>query len=101
MDEFGADVMLVDFNAYEATATTTHFLRASVHTQPNGYLCPDRSMAAGTPGLFSAGDVNGAPFCVATAISEGTIAGFSAYEYACVRRTGEKPNLFPFYPYEI
>jgi thioredoxin reductase len=100
-DEFNADVMLVDFNAYEATATTTHFLHASVRKQPNGYVDPDRSMATETPGLFSAGDVNGAPFCVATAISEGTIAGFSAYEYACVQRTGEKPNLFPFYPYEI
>ncbi|MEO8304969.1 MAG: NAD(P)/FAD-dependent oxidoreductase [Betaproteobacteria bacterium] len=100
-DEFDADIMLVDFNAYEATATTIGFLHADVRKQPNGYVHPDRSMATGTPGLFSAGDVNGAPFCVATAISEGTIAGFSAYAYACFQRTGEMPNLFPFYPYEI
>ena len=100
-DELGADVLLVDFNAYEATATTTHFLHAQVRKQPNGYVDPDRSMATETPGLFCAGDVTGAPFGVAKAISEGTIAGFSAYAYACVRRTGEKPNLFPFYPYEI
>jgi thioredoxin reductase len=100
-DEFSTDAMLVDFNAYEATATTTHFLQTPVRTQPSGYIDPDRSMAAGTPGLFSAGDVNGTPFGVASAMSDGIIAGFSAYEYVCVKRTGKKPNLFPFYPYEM
>ncbi|MCG6870424.1 MAG: NAD(P)/FAD-dependent oxidoreductase [Gammaproteobacteria bacterium] len=100
-DEFSVDVMIVDFNAYEATATSTRFLDASVRKQPNAFLDPDRRMATGTPGLFSAGDVNGVPFCVAKAMSDGVVAGYSAYEYVCMQRTGEKPNLFPYYPYEI
>ena len=93
--------MILDFNAYEATATSTRFLDASVRKQPNEFLDPDRRMATGTPGLFSAGDVNGVPFCVAKAMSDGVVAGYSAYEYVCLHRTGEKPNLFPYYPYEI
>jgi thioredoxin reductase len=93
--------MIVDFNAYEATATSTRFLDASVRKQPNAFLDPDRRMATGMPGLFSAGDVNGVPFCVAKAMSDGVVAGYSAYEYVCMQRTGEKPNLFPYYPYEI
>ena len=101
LDEFPADVLLLDFNSYEATATSTRFLDESISRLPNAFLAPDRGMATQTPGLFSAGDVNGGPFCVAKAISEGTIAGFSAYEYVCVRRTGRQPNLFPYYPYEI
>jgi thioredoxin reductase (NADPH) len=100
-DELSVDVMIVDFNAYEATATTTRFLDAGVRRQPNAFLDPDRRMATGTPGLFSAGDVNGVPFCVAKAMSDGVVAGYSAYEYVCMRRTGKKPNLFPYYPYEI
>ena len=101
IDEFMVDVMIVDFNAYEATATTTRFLDTSVRKQPNAFLDPNRNMATGTPGLYSAGDVNGVPFCVTKAMSDGVIAGYSAYEYVCIRRTGVKPNLFPYYPYEI
>ncbi len=97
-----ADVMLVDFNAYEATATSTHFLPDSVPRQAGAFLDPQRStMAVGVAGLFSAGDVNGAPFCVAKAMSDGTVAGYSAYDYVCRARTGTAPNLFPYYPYEI
>ncbi len=101
IDEFAVDVMIVDFNAYEATATTTGFLDAGVRRQANAFLDPDRRMATGTPGLFSAGDVNGEPFCVAKAMSDGVVAGYSAYEYVCQQRTGNKPNLFPYYPYGI
>lgn len=101
VDELAADVLLLDFNSYEATATSTRFLAESIRKLPDAFLDPDRSMSTDTPGLFSAGDVNGGPFCVAKALSEGTIAGFSAYEYVCIRHTGARPNLFPFFPYEI
>jgi thioredoxin reductase len=99
-DVFEADAVLVDFNAYEATATTVHILETEVARGAGGFLYPDRAMATDTPGLFSAGDVNGGPFSVAKALSEGTIAGFSAHAYVLRRRTGEVPNFFPFYAYE-
>ncbi len=98
---FAADVLIVDFNAYEARATSVGFLEVGARRQANGFLDPDRAMATGTPGLFSAGDVNGVPFCVAKAMSDGIVAGYSAYEYVCLRRTGERPNLFPYYPYRV
>lgn len=100
-ESLSADVLLLDFNSYETTATSTQFLDSSIPRLPNAFLDPDRHMATGMRGVFSAGDVNGGPFCVAKAISEGIIAGFSAYDYVCTRRTGVRPNLFPFYPYEI
>ena len=96
-----ADVLILDFNSYEATATSTQFLDESIPRLPNAFLAPDRHMETGVPGVFSAGDVSGGPFCVAKAISEGITAGFSAYDYVCKRCTGVRPNLFPFYPYEI
>lgn len=101
VDQLAADALLLDFNSYQATATSTQFLDERIPRLPSAFLGPDRNMAVEMPGLFSAGDVNGGPFCVAKAISEGTIAGFSAYDYVCTRRTGAHPNLFPFYPYEI
>jgi thioredoxin reductase len=97
--EFHADVLLVDFNSYQATATSTGFVDARIARLPDAFFSPDRSMATTTPGLFSAGDVNGGPFCVAKAISDGTIAGFSAYQYVYQQHTGRRPNLFPYFPY--
>jgi len=101
LDKLTAEVLLLDFNSYEANATSTQFLDKRIPRLPDAFLAPDRSMATEIPGLFSAGDVNGGPFSVAKAISEGTIAGFSAYDYVCTRRTGTRPNLFPFFPYKV
>jgi thioredoxin reductase len=100
-EAFETDILLVDFNAYQKTATSLAFLQATLPRQGNGYLDPKRDMSFDVPGLFSAGDVNGAPFGVAKAVSEGTLAGFAAYGYVCAARTGAAPNLFPFYPYEM
>lgn len=99
--EFGSDVLLIDFNAYQKTATSIEFIKPFLHHQATGFLDPGRDMACSVPGMFSAGDVNGGPFSVVKAMSEGTIAGFSAYAHVCAFRTGAHPNLFPFYPYEI
>lgn len=98
--KFASDVLLVDFNAYETTATSLGIVESAPRRQANGFLDPGRDMASSVPGLFSAGDANGAPFSVIKAMSEGTIAGFSAYAYVCMLRTGVPPNLFPFFPYE-
>lgn len=98
-ESFETDVLLIDFNAYEAESTTTRFLQLPLRRQDNGFIDPLRDMGTGVDGLFSAGDVNGAPFCVASAISDGTIAGFSAYAHVHRRRHGRDPNLFPYYPY--
>lgn len=96
-----ADVLIVDFNAYEKRATGLGYLQAAVRRQASGYLDPARDMSTEVPGLFAAGDATGAPFGVAKAVSEGSQAGFSAYAYVCERRTGRTPNLFPFYPAEL
>lgn len=96
-----ADIMLVDFNAYEARAVSSQFIEAAARRGAGDFLEPDRHMGTGLPGLYSAGDANGAPFCVAKAMAEGAIAGYSAYDHVCLARTGRRPNLFPYYPYEM
>ena len=101
LETLAADLLLVDFTSYEATATTLGFLGGAAAPAPGAFLAPRRDMASGPPGLFSAGDANGAPFCVAKAMSEGTVAGFSAYAHVHERRTGRAPNLYPYYPYEV
>ena len=94
-------MLLVDFNAFEKRATTLGFLRLTPRTRVDGFLDPAPDMALNLPGMFSAGDINGGPFSVIKAMSEGTIAGFAAYQYVCQKRNGAPANLFPFFPYEI
>ena len=94
-----ADLLLVDFNAYESTATTTGILPRELQPGVGRFLAPARDMGLGAPGLYAAGDVTGGPFCVAKAMSEGATAGFSAYAHVCELRTGRRPNLYPYFPY--
>lgn len=101
VQEFETDVLIVDFNAYQKRAASLGFLEPAVRRLANGFVDPDRDMHCDVPGLFAAGDATGAPFGVVKAMSEGTLAGFAAYDYVCRARTGAAPNLFPFYPYEI
>lgn len=97
-ERVACDVLLVDFNAYEKHATSLGFLHLPAARQADGYLDADRRMRSSVGGLFVAGDATGAPFSVAKAMSEGTIAGFSAHDHVCRLRTGRAPNHFPFYP---
>lgn len=97
-EHVACDVLIVDFNAYQKRATGLDFLHLPAARQDDGYLAADRRMSGGVEGLFVAGDATGAPFSVAKAVSEGTIAGFSAHDYVCRLRTGRAPNHFPFYP---
>ena len=78
---------------------TSGFLPPAARRGAGGFLDPARDMATGVPGLFSAGDANGAPFCVAKALSDGTVAGFEAYRHVYQQRFGRQPNLFPYYAY--
>ncbi|MGE0859480.1 MAG: NAD(P)/FAD-dependent oxidoreductase [Gammaproteobacteria bacterium] len=100
-DEFESDVLLLDFNAYQKRATSLGLLAGALRRQADGYLDVGRDMRCELPGLFCAGDATGAPFGVAKAISEGTLAGFVAYDHVCRARTGQAPNLFPFYPFDV
>ncbi len=97
LEECIVDAVLIDFDSYESTAATIELIRVEVPKTPNGFLDPDKTMSLQHQGLFAAGDAAGPPFSVAKAISEGSIAGFTAHAYVCLKRTGIKPNLFPYW----
>lgn len=95
-EAFRADAVLVDFDSYEATATTLALFDREVPRREGGFVSAPRA-ALGAPGLFAAGDATGPPFSVAKALAEGSAAGFAAYAYVMERRLGAKPDLFPFW----
>ena len=47
----------------------------------NGYICVDRTMSTGIPGVFACGDCIGLPLQAAKAVGDGLVAGQSAAEY--------------------
>ncbi|MSR13216.1 MAG: NAD(P)/FAD-dependent oxidoreductase [Gammaproteobacteria bacterium] len=101
IDNIECDVLIVDFNAYQKTASSLGFLQCAPRRFANGFISTGRDMGCDVPGLFAAGDATSTPFSVVKAMSEGTVAGFAAYAHVCALRTGTAPNLFPFFPYEI
>lgn len=96
--ELDADAVIFDLESYERLGTALRDFGSLGLDVRSGFVQADRAMRTNVPGVFCAGDVSGPPFAVAKALSEGMIAGFSAYAYLHERKTGQAPDLYPYVP---
>ena len=96
--EIPADAVILDLESYERLGTALRDFGSLGLDITNGFVRADRAMRTNVPGVFCAGDVSGPPFAVAKALSEGMVAGFSAYSYLHEKKTGRVPDLYPYVP---
>jgi len=93
-----AHAVIFDLESYERLGTALRDFGSLGLDVTSGFVHADRAMRTNVPGIFCAGDVSGPPFAVAKALSEGMVAGFSAYSYLHEQKTGHVPNLYPYVP---
>lgn len=67
---------------FVGTIPNTEFVQSQVETTSSGHILTDEEMRASVKGVFACGDCRKRRLDqVSTAVGEGAIAGFSAYEY--------------------
>jgi len=91
------DSLLLDYNSFEIKPDISIELPAAKDLfDGRGFISVDRDMKTSVRGLYAAGDITGSYFCASRAISEGVIAGFSAYREVMSQKKVKDYSLFAY-----
>ncbi|SPD75290.1 hypothetical protein PITCH_A510025 [uncultured Desulfobacterium sp.] len=89
--------VLLEFNSYELRPTSGAGVWDNLFDSP--FIEVDSDMQTSIPGILAAGDVTkGGYNSFSRAVSQGMIAGLSAYRYVYKKKMGVEPNLFAYRP---
>jgi len=89
--------VLLEFNSYEIDPTSGTGLWDDLFESP--FIPVDSDMQTSIPGILAAGDsTEGGYNSFSRAISQGMIAGLSAYRYVFKKKLGKEPPLFAYRP---
>ncbi|MBW2144873.1 MAG: FAD-dependent oxidoreductase [Deltaproteobacteria bacterium] len=87
--------VLLDFNSYELAPTSGIGLWGNLFDAP--FVEVDLDMQTSVPGILAAGDVTAGGYnSFSKAVSQGMIAGLSAYRYVYKKKLGSEPPLFAY-----
>ncbi|MFC1642475.1 NAD(P)/FAD-dependent oxidoreductase [Myxococcota bacterium] len=87
--------VFLDYNAFELKPAIGIAV-AGLEYDERGFVKIDRGGSTNLPGLFAAGDATGLYAMAVKALSEGAVAGFSAYRYVFQQKFGCQPRLFAY-----
>ncbi len=87
--------VVLDYNSYELEPCFEVHCDGLRRTR-EGFIEVDRSMRAGSPGLFAAGDITGTFAAAGKAIGEGIVAGLEAYRHCFRIKFGREAYLFAY-----
>ena len=95
--EIKLDSLLLDYNSFEIKPDLSIKISLSKTLfDDRGFMAVDRDMKTQVRGLYAAGDITGSYFCASRAISEGVIAGFSAYREVMSQKGVKDYSLFAY-----
>jgi len=87
--------VLLDFNSYELAPTSGIGLWGDLFDSP--FVDVDPDMQTAVPGILAAGDATAGGYnSFSRAVSQGMIAGLSAYRYVYNKKLGSEPPLFAY-----
>jgi thioredoxin reductase (NADPH) len=89
------DMVFIDYNAFEIKPAAAIEIDGLVK-DGRGFIEVNREGATNLPGLFAAGDCAGLYAMALKALSEGALAGFSAYRYVFQQKFGLAAPLFAY-----
>ena len=87
--------VVLDYNSYELEPCFEIDCVGLQRTRV-GFIEVDRSMRAGPPGLFAAGDITGTFASAGKAVGEGIVAGLEAYRHCFRAKFGREAHLFAY-----
>jgi len=89
--------VLLEFNSYEIDPTSGTGLWNDLFGSP--FIPVDPDMQTSIPGILAAGDSTAGGYnSFSRAVSQGMIAGLSAYRYVFRKKLGKEPPLFAYRP---
>ncbi len=89
--------VLLEFNSYEINPTSGTGLWDGLFEPP--FISVDSDMQTSIPGILAAGDSTAGGYnAFSRAVSQGMIAGLSAYRYVFKKKLGKEPPLFAYRP---
>ncbi len=89
--------VLLEFNSYEIDPTSGTGLWDDLFESP--FISVDPDMQTSIPGILAAGDSTAGGYnAFSRAVSQGMIAGLSAYRYVFKKKLGKEPPLFAYRP---
>ncbi|HNY10390.1 MAG TPA: FAD-dependent oxidoreductase [Candidatus Wallbacteria bacterium] len=95
--EIKLDSLLLDYNSFEIKPDFSIEIAAAENIfDRRGFIAVDRDMKTSIRGLYAAGDITGSYSCASRAISEGVIAGFSAYREVMSLKDVKDYSLFAY-----
>lgn len=94
-DRINATAVFIDYTAFELRPAGKVDI-PGISYDSNGFIKVDRFCRASEEGVFSAGDITGPPALTLKALSEGGIAGFSAYRHVYREKFAHDPPLFAY-----
>jgi thioredoxin reductase (NADPH) len=95
LEDISCGGVLLDFNSYELAPTSGIGLWENLFDSPFIEIDPD--MQTAVPGILAAGDVTAGGYnSFSRAVSQGMIAGLSAYRYVYNKKLGSEPPLFAY-----
>jgi len=95
--ELKLDSLLLDYNSFEIKPSLSFkILSSKTLFDEHGFIAVDRDMKTPVRGLYAAGDITGSYFCASRAISEGVIAGFSAYREVMSQKGVKDHSMFAY-----
>jgi len=89
------DRVYIDYAAFEIRPQASVALDGLVR-DANGFIRIDRDGATNLPGVFAAGDATGLYAMALKALSEGAVAGLSAYRYVFGQKFGFPAPIFAY-----
>jgi hypothetical protein len=94
-EDISCGKVLLDFNSYELSPTSGLGLYDNLFDSP--FVEVDLDMQTSIPGILAAGDVTSGGYnSFSRAVSQGMIAGLSAYRYVYMKKLGAEPPLFAY-----
>ncbi len=95
--EIKLDSLLLDYNSFETKPDISIKIEPDKNVfDDRGFIAVDRDMKTSVRGLYAAGDITGSYFCASRAMSEGVIAGFSAYREVMSQKSVKDYSLFAY-----
>ena len=96
-EDIACNGVLLEFNSYEIKPTSGMGLWDDLFESP--FIPVDPDMQTSIPGILAAGDSTAGGYnSFSRAVSQGMIAGLSAYRYVFKKKLGKEPPLFAYRP---